>query len=213
MTTEHSHALSPLTFTRFEVQRCIRVRYEDCEALYPIDARQNEQFLAIVSDFDCLKLGGPVLQLIETEISGETYVMLAHEQSEVLAAALLDEESSCSFSTGEYAGVRWRVLGHTTDGMPPVVLTSGNCQQLINRIADSLQELLPRTTTCLVHETYTAATADGIEYGFTFRTGQSEDSLFDLVLGVAAPHEQIQIEADQARYEWAAKAICSRSID
>ena len=57
------------------------------------------------------------------------------------------------------------------------------------------------------HERYTAATADGIEYGFTFRMVQGEDAIFDLVLGVVGEHAQGQIKVDQARYEWAAKTI------
>ena len=207
MATALSLSQSPLTFTRFDVQRCMRVRYDDCEALYPIDARQNEQVLAEVARYEEIQLEGPSLHLIETEISGDTFVMLAHNESKVLAAALLHEDTTCSCSIGEYGGVRWRVLGHTDDGLPPIALTHGNCEESIRQIAASLQALLPSAAPSLKHETYAASTADGIEYGFTFRMVQGEDTIFDLVLGVVGEHAQGQIKVDQAKYEWAAKAI------
>ncbi|WP_017520067.1 hypothetical protein ACQCLI_32530 (plasmid) [Pseudomonas nitroreducens] len=183
------------------------MRYDDCEALYPLDTRQSEQLLAQVANYDELQLEGPPLHLIETENSGDTFVMLAHHESKILTSALLREDGACSCSIGEYGGVRWRVLGHTNDGLPPIELTHGNCQESIRQIAASLQALLPAAVPSLEHERYTAATADGIEYGFTFRMVQGEDTIFDLVLGVVGEHAQGQIKVDQARYEWAAKTI------
>jgi hypothetical protein len=63
----------------------------------------------------------------------------------------------------------------------------------------------------LVYETYVCSGPDGLEYGFTFKQEGSDDSEFDMVLGVVPNSELVQADAITANawrtHEWAAKAI------
>ncbi|HCF4367717.1 TPA: hypothetical protein NI671_004967 [Pseudomonas aeruginosa] len=209
-------ALSPLTdhmiFSRFEIERCIRVVYEDEETLLPIDGRQNEKHLRLVADHDELLLEHPSLHLLESATIRGPLALLAHEESDEHVAALYNEDDSIAYSTGEYGGVRWRVLGFTKNCDAPTIMASGNCEASIGRIASSLQALLPSVgekDKAIVHQTYVATTKGGeIEYGYTFKGApDSEDSLFDLVLGVVPADKRESIQTEFQRHEWAARAI------
>lgn len=68
----------------------------------------------------------------------------------------------------------------------------------------------------LIHETYTCSLADGtVEWGFCFKKPESDDIEFDLVIDGALPDIATpeRINADFARMEWAAKAICAAAVN
>lgn len=61
----------------------------------------------------------------------------------------------------------------------------------------------------LVAETYVCSGKDGIEYGYCFKKPGSDDSEFDLVLGVLPNHGQNgqAIHDGYLKFKWAADAI------
>lgn len=64
----------------------------------------------------------------------------------------------------------------------------------------------------LIHETYTCSLANGlVEWGFCFKKPDSDDIEFDLVIDAATPDIATaeRINADFARMEWAAHAVCA----
>lgn len=68
----------------------------------------------------------------------------------------------------------------------------------------------------LIHETYTCSLANGtVEWGFCFKKPESDDIEFDLVIDAATPDVATaeRINADFARMEWAAKAVCAAAAD
>ncbi len=68
----------------------------------------------------------------------------------------------------------------------------------------------------LIHETYTCSLANGlVEWGFCFKKPESDDIEFDLVIDAATPDVATpeRINADFARMEWAAKAICAAAVN
>ena len=69
----------------------------------------------------------------------------------------------------------------------------------------------PTRESSVIYETYTCSTSDQmIEYGFTFKEeADSEDSLFDLVIGVLPPEREVDIATDLRAHVWAAKAVVS----
>lgn len=68
----------------------------------------------------------------------------------------------------------------------------------------------------LIHESYTCSLANGtVEWGFCFKKPESDDIEFDLVIDAATPDVATaeRINADFARMEWAAKAVCAAAAD
>ncbi len=125
------------TQANFHVERCIRVVFESCEALYPVDERQNPDVLA--ANLDCLH--DTKLEIIETDISGDTYAMLAGTESEEYLIARECEDCTCRLSTGEYGGVHWRVMAKTLGDMENIQLASGDHEEGVRTVARELEAM------------------------------------------------------------------------
>jgi hypothetical protein len=60
----------------------------------------------------------------------------------------------------------------------------------------------------MIYETYMCAKSNGnTEYGFAFKADDSEDTLFDLVLGETTSTNEKFFSAEWEMHEWAAKAV------
>lgn len=136
---------NPLNFTSFSTERCIRVlRDGEAPTLFPVDSRQVEAVLALAADADSLRRQH--LYLIETETrDGETFVMVDHCDGEVYLQADAGMDMDCVVSTGEFAGVCWRVLGFVEGREEaPVEMAVGSARSA-SEICEGLRMLLEPT--------------------------------------------------------------------
>lgn len=53
--------------------------------------------------------------------------MMEPPETDLAMAVLYSDSEGSTLSIGDYAGVRWRVLGHDAHGQGPVALAEGNC--------------------------------------------------------------------------------------
>jgi hypothetical protein len=135
MTTNTSH-IRPMKFSRFEVERCIRV-LQNGNGFFtlPIDSRQDENVLELIAP----DIGFPPnsrYELIETAIDGQTFAMIVEA----------DRGYGALYVNGDYGGVWWRVVGFE-DGFPnePFVLATTDCEDSAKCTCMSLQLLLEPT--------------------------------------------------------------------
>ncbi|MGP0171203.1 hypothetical protein ACSVIJ_04895 [Pseudomonas sp. NCHU5208] len=127
----------PLPQANFYVEQCIRVVFESCEALYPVDARQNQDVLA--ANLDCLHDAG--LEIIETDLGEDTIAMLAGRESKAYEIAQECVDGTSRLSTGEYGGVHWRVMATTLGDMEHIQLASGDHEEGVRTVARELEAL------------------------------------------------------------------------
>lgn len=125
------------TQANFHVERCIRVVFESSEALYPVDERQNPDVLA--ANLDCLH--DAKLEIIETDICGDTYAMLAGTESKAYLIAQECEDGTCRLSTGEYGGVHWRVMASALGDMENIQLAYGDHEDGVRTVARELEAM------------------------------------------------------------------------
>jgi hypothetical protein len=136
---------TPLKFTGFSTERCIRIlRDGEAPALFPVDSRQVEAVLALAADADSLRRQH--LYLIETETpDGETFVMVDHCDGEVYLQADAGMDMDCAISTGEFAGVCWRVLGFVEGSKDTSVELAVGSARSASEICEGLRMLLEPT--------------------------------------------------------------------
>ena len=102
-----------------------------------MDERQNPDVLA--ANLDCLH--DAKLQIIETDIGGDTYAMLAGAESKAYLTAQECEDGTCRLSSGEYGGVHWRVMATTLGDMENIQLASGDFEEGVRTVARELEAL------------------------------------------------------------------------
>ncbi len=140
--TTASH-IRPMKFTRFEVERCIRVLDEgNGQFIRPIDSRQIESILEPIA----MDIGfGPHFDysLIETKINDQTYAMVVEVESEFDLLARLAENPGFQLASGGYGGVCWRVVGFE-EGFPnePFALATTDSEDSARCTCMGLQALL-----------------------------------------------------------------------
>ncbi|MDF9778839.1 hypothetical protein [Pseudomonas baetica] len=142
MTITASH-IRPMKFSRFAVERCIRVLVDGYgHFIHPIDSRQVQFVLEPIArdigfgpDFD--------YSLIETEVDGHTYAMVVEAESEFDFLARLADDPEIKLASGDFGGVWWRVVGFE-EGIPddPFVLATTECEDSAQCTCMSLQVLL-----------------------------------------------------------------------
>lgn len=131
-------------FTRFEVQRCIRIVNQDGEYLLPIDARQDESTLEPIKSVTILP---PLFNahLIQTEKDGVQYAVMAASTGELYkqASEAAADDYSCFFSPDSYAGISWRVLGFVSANPETgVQLNIGDDEAAVRAIGGAFQSML-----------------------------------------------------------------------
>ncbi|MGE8063938.1 hypothetical protein [Pseudomonas sp. NPDC089569] len=141
--TINDSLIQPMNFSRFAVERCIRVLREgDGYLIHPIDSRQVESILEPIwrdigfgPNFD--------LSLIETNVEGQTYAMVVVSESDFDNIARSANVPGIRLASGEYGGVWWRVVAFE-DGFPnePFVLATTDCENSAQCTCMSFQRLL-----------------------------------------------------------------------
>lgn len=131
-------------FTRFEVQRCIRIVNHDGEYLLPIDARQDESILQPIKDVTILP---PLFNahLIQTERDGVQYAVMDASSGDLYSQASESaaDDYSCFFSPDSYAGISWRVLGFVSSNPETgVELNAGGDEATVRAIGGAFQSML-----------------------------------------------------------------------
>lgn len=132
-------------FLKFAVERCIRIVTENGEHCLPVDARQSEEILRSIAHDDHLNMLLHDLQLIQTQVDGETFALMTPPSDDLYRQALDAEpwDETCNIPEGSYGGVVWRVLGYLSDRPDDVLkLQAGNDEAEIRRICAVFQQML-----------------------------------------------------------------------
>jgi hypothetical protein len=141
MTTEPTE-IRPMTFSRFAVERCIRILVDgNGHFLLPIDNRQDEALLDPIAND--IGLGPANLSLIETQVNEQTFAMVVELSSDLGKLAWSEGAAECQVSRGDFGSVWWRVVGFEegfTD--EPFQLATTDCEESAHSTCMSLQALL-----------------------------------------------------------------------
>jgi hypothetical protein len=172
-TTAVAVVAASFQFTRFEVQRCIRVVSTHGDTLLPIDASQDEAVLAPIADQDALYDDGQKLHLIINDQSNERFAAVVHVEDDKLASAMASEDS-WRFPDGEYGGVRWVVQAFASDRPDePFNLINGDDENGIRVICAGLQSLVDVRARVRAYD-------DNLNANGKSPTGDDYNALFDL---------------------------------
>lgn len=145
MTNTAIIAPAPLHFTKFEIQRCIRIVTENGEHCSAVDPRQCEDILGPVAGDDCLWGDNySRLSLIQIEIDGVHTAALDIVDGELysLASNAPVEDHSYIFSDGSYGGVCWRVVGYLSNAPTEAVQLTVNSDESFVRSTLSAFQLM-----------------------------------------------------------------------
>lgn len=148
MNTPQPMPAGGLLFTRFAMERCLRVIYESGEHYMPVDARQREEILASVVNANTLSGEAAArLALIQCG-TGETISMVLDTlDSPMYALAIDPDDLNHMPSTGKYAGVLWRVVGFLSDRPDEAVqLNVGACEVSVRKVLVAFECLLEAAT-------------------------------------------------------------------
>ncbi len=148
MNTPETTPGAGLRFTKFAVERCLRVIYDSGEHYMPVDARQREEILASVANTDRLAGDDAVrLALIHCEVNETIRIVLDTRESPLYALATNPTDLDHMASTGTYAGVVWRVVGFLSDSPDEAVqLNVGTCEASVHQVLVAFESLLEAAT-------------------------------------------------------------------
>lgn len=147
MSTTATAAANPTSatfhFTKFQVQRRMRLVGLQGDYFLPIDARQDEAVLAPIALQDALYGPDSRLHLIVNEIDGQQFAMIVQEDDELFDLAGSFTDPGCSLPSAEFGGVVWQVQGFASDKPDDAfTLTSGNDEAGIRNICAAMQALV-----------------------------------------------------------------------
>lgn len=129
-------------FTKFDVQRVIRLEGQSHEFFLQNDARQDEKLLAAIAGHIENHDIASGLHVIVNEIDGEQFAMVVHESDALYELAESSDETS-TFAEGTYGGVVWQVYGHTSDKPDvPFTLLSGDDEATVRDVCAALQSMI-----------------------------------------------------------------------
>jgi hypothetical protein len=130
-------------FTKFQVQRCMRLVGLQGDYFLPIDARQDEEVLAPIALQEALYGPDSRLHLIVNDVDGQQFAMIVQEGDELFDLAGSFTDPACSLPSAEYGGVFWQVQGFASDKPDDAfVLTSGNDEAGVRNICAAMQALV-----------------------------------------------------------------------
>lgn len=147
MTTIATEAANPTAasfhFTKFEVQRNMRLVGLHGDYFLPIDGRQDESVLAPIALQDAIYDQDSRLHLIVNEVDGQQFAMIVQEGDELFDLAGSFTDPACSLPSAEYGGVVWQVQGFASDKPDEAfTLSSGNDEAGVRNICAAMQSLV-----------------------------------------------------------------------
>lgn len=177
MTTTATTAVAVIAasfqFTRFDVQRCIRVTSSQGDILLPIDAEQDEDLLALIAGQDAIYDEEQSLVLLINEVSNDRFALIVEEGDEKAISAMSSEDT-WRFPNGEYGGVHWVVQAYASDRPEePFNLINGNDENGIRVICAGLQSLVDVQARVRAYD-------DKLNAAGKAPTGEDYNALFDL---------------------------------
>jgi hypothetical protein len=172
-TTAVAVVAASFQFTRFDVQRCIRVIGSQGESLMPIDTEQDEALLAQIADQDAIYDESQSLILLINDVADDRFALIVPEGDDKAISAMSSEDT-WRFPDGEYGGVRWVVQAYASDRPDePFYLINGNDEKGIRVICAGLQSLVDVKARVRAYD-------DKLNAAGKAPTGDDYNALFDL---------------------------------